>query len=176
MSRNVDTELVESLVGINRVTKVVKGGSRFSFSAFLIVGDKNGRVGYGHGKAKEVTTARSKAAQNARRKLLKVPLYQNRTIHYDVVGKSGAAKVILRRVKAGTGVIAGGAMRSVFDCLGIHDVVAKSIGSTNVYSMVAATFDALSKLCPPHVIAEKRNKVVGELLNTPKSKIQVREL
>lgn len=116
--------LSEVLVDVNRVTKVVKGGRRFAFSAYVVVGDKAGRVGAGHGKAKEVNEARGKAKQAAKKRMMKVPLYQNRTIHHDVVGKSGAAKVILRRAKAGTGVIAGGSMRAIFDSLGVHDIVA----------------------------------------------------
>ena len=155
--------LSEVLVDVNRVTKVVKGGRRFSFSAYLVVGDKAGRVGAGHGKAKEVSEARGKAKQAAKKRMMKVPLYQNRTIHHDVIGKSGAAKVVLRRAKAGTGIIAGGYMRAVFDSLGIHDIVAKSIGSTNVYAMIAATFDALNKLASPKSIAMRRGKKVNEI-------------
>ncbi|WP_253308004.1 MULTISPECIES: 30S ribosomal protein S5 [unclassified Rickettsia] len=155
--------LSETVVDINRVTKVVKGGRRFSFAACVVAGDRAGKVGYGHGKAKEVTEARGKATQEARKKLTKIPLYQNRTIHHDVVGKSGAAKVILRRAKAGTGVIAGGAMRAIFDSLGVHDIVAKSLGSSNVYAMIAATFDALSKLSSPKTIGLRRDKKINEV-------------
>ncbi|MCC8369619.1 MAG: 30S ribosomal protein S5 [Rickettsia endosymbiont of Oxypoda opaca] len=155
--------LSETVVDINRVTKVVKGGRRFSFAACVVAGDRAGKVGYGHGKAKEVTEARGKATQEARKNLTKIPLYQNRTIHHDVVGKSGAAKVILRRAKAGTGVIAGGAMRAIFDSLGIHDIVAKSLGSSNVYAMIAATFDALSKLSSPKTIGLRRDKKINEV-------------
>lgn len=161
--KNVSEGLTETLVDVSRVTKVVKGGRKFSFSVCMVAGDKNGRVGYGHGKAKEVTESRHKATQEARKKLVKIPLYQGRTIHHDVIGKSGAAKVVLRRAPAGTGVIAGGAMRAIFDCLGIHDIVAKSLGSSNVYSMIAATFSALQKLSSPKVIAEKRNKTITEI-------------
>jgi small subunit ribosomal protein S5 len=155
--------LSDTLVAVDRVTKVVKGGRKFSFSTCVIAGDKNGAVGHGHGKAKEVAESRAKAAQEARKKLVNIPLYQGRTIHHDVLGKSGAARVILRRAKAGTGVIAGGAMRAIFDSLGIHDIVAKSLGSNNVYSMINATFDALLKLSSPQAIAERRNKKVTEL-------------
>ena len=155
--------LSETLVDINRVTKVVKGGRKFSFSACMVTGDRAGMVGYGHGKAKEVTEARAKAVQEAKKLLIRVPLYQGRTIHHDVIGCSGSAKVLLRRAKPGTGVIAGGAMRAVFDLLGVHDIVAKSIGSGSVYSMIAATFDALLKLSTPKLIAEKRGKKVGEI-------------
>ncbi|WPY00524.1 30S ribosomal protein S5 [Candidatus Trichorickettsia mobilis] len=161
--KNTVEGLTETLVDVNRVTKVVKGGRKFSFSACVVAGDKAGKVGYGHGKAKEVTEARIKATQEAKKQLVKIPLYQGRTIHHDVIGHSGAAKVILRRAKAGTGVIAGGPMRAVFGLLGIHDIVAKSIGSSNVYAMIAATFDALSKLSAPKVIAEKRNKKISEV-------------
>lgn len=153
----------ETLVDVSRVTKVVKGGRKFSFSACIVAGDKAGKVGYGHGKAKEVTEARAKATQEARKDMIKIPLYQNRTIHHDVIGKSGAAKVILRRAKAGTGVIAGGPMRAIFDSLGVHDIVAKSLGSSNVYAMIAATFDALCQLASPKNIAERRGKKINEI-------------
>ncbi len=158
-----EESLSEVLVDVNRVTKVVKGGRRFAFSAYVVVGDKAGRVGAGHGKAKEVNEAREKAKQAAKKKIMKVYLYQNRTIHHDVTGRSGAAKVILRRAKAGTGVIAGGSMRAIFDSLGVHDIVAKSIGSTNVYTMIAATFDALKKLSSPKDIAARRDKKMNEI-------------
>jgi small subunit ribosomal protein S5 len=158
-----DESLSETLVDVNRVTKVVKGGRRFSFSAYVVVGDKAGRVGAGHGKAKEVNEARGKAKQDAKKKMVKIPLYQNRTIHHDVIGRSGAAKVLLRRAKAGTGVIAGGSMRAVLDSLGVHDIVAKSLGSSNVYAMIAATFDALRKLSSPKNIAERRGKKISEI-------------
>ncbi|WP_341761528.1 30S ribosomal protein S5 [Candidatus Tisiphia endosymbiont of Thecophora atra] len=161
--KNAGEALTETLVDVNRVTKVVKGGRKFSFSACIVAGDKAGKVGYGHGKAKEVTEARAKATQEARKDMIKIPLYQNRTIHHDVIGKSGAAKVILRRAKAGTGVIAGGAMRAIFDSLGVHDIVAKSLGSSNVYAMIAATFDALSQLSSPKNIAERRGKRINEV-------------
>lgn len=162
-AKKTGDSLTETLVDVNRVTKVVKGGRRFSFSACIVAGDKYGRVGYGHGKAKEVTEARAKATQEARKDMIRVPLYQSRTIHHDVIGRSGAAKVILRRAKAGTGVIAGGAMRAIFDSLGVHDIVAKSLGSSNVYAMIAATFDALSQLSSPKNIAERRGKKINEL-------------
>ncbi|RYE06590.1 MAG: 30S ribosomal protein S5 [Rickettsiaceae bacterium] len=155
--------LTETVVDINRVTKVVSGGRRFSFSACVITGDKEGRVGYGHGKAKEVTEARSKASQEAKKSMIEVPIYKSRTIHHDVTGKSGAAKVILRRAKAGTGVIAGGAMRAILDSLGVHDIVAKSLGSSNVYAMIGATFDALTKLSSPKSIAERRDKKINDI-------------
>lgn len=158
-----EESLTETLVDVNRVTKVVTGGRNFSFGACVVVGDKNGAVGYGSGKAKEVSEARAKASQSAKKNMIKVPICDERTIHHDVQGRSGAARVILRQAKAGTGVIAGGAMRAIFDCLGIHDIVAKSMGSSNVYSMIAATFDALLKLSSPKSIAAKRGRKVSEL-------------
>lgn len=161
--KSTSESLSETLVDVSRVTKVVKGGRKFSFSACVVAGDKNGRVSYGHGKAKEVTEARAKATQEARKRLVKVPLYQGRTIHHDVFGKSGAAKVILRRASPGTGIIAGGPMRAIFDSLGVHDIVAKSLGSSNVYAMIAATFDALLKLSSPKSIAERRDKKINEV-------------
>ncbi|MGI4752137.1 MAG: 30S ribosomal protein S5 [Janthinobacterium lividum] len=172
--RKNEEDLSEVLVDVNRVTKVVKGGRRFAFSAYVVVGDKAGRVGAGHGKAKEVNEAREKAKQAAKKKMMKVSLYQNRTIHHDVIGRSGAAKVVLRRAKAGTGVIAGGSMRAIFDSLGVHDIVAKSIGSTNVYTMIAATFDALKKLSSPKSIAARRDKKMNEIF-IKSSDIQVNE-
>lgn len=166
----VEDTIQETLVGVSRVTKVVKGGRRFSFAACVVAGSKNGTVGYGHGKAKEVAEARAKASQSAKKGMLEVSLYQNRTIHHDVMGKSGAAKVVLRKAKPGTGIIAGGAMRAIFESLGVHDIVAKSLGSSNTYSMIAATFDALSKLSSPKNIAERREKNVGELLTISSKK------
>lgn len=163
IKKGVNESLTETLVGVSRVTKVVKGGRKFSFSTCIVTGDKNGRVSYGHGKAKEVSESRAKATQEARKNLFKVPLYQGRTIHHDVVGKSGAAKVILRRAVPGTGIIAGGSMRAIFDCLGVQDIVTKSLGSNNVYAMIAATFNALKKLSSPKSIAEKRGKKISEL-------------
>ncbi len=166
-----EESLTETLVHVGRVTKVVKGGRKFSFSACVITGDKSGRVSYAHGKAKEVAEARVKASQAARKKLIKIPLYQERTIHHDVIGKSGAALVILRRAKAGKGVIAGGPMRAIFDCLGVHDIVAKSLGSNNVYAMIAATFNALQKLSSPKSIADRRDKKISEL-SVPRLKVK----
>jgi small subunit ribosomal protein S5 len=155
--------IVESLVNVNRVTKVTKGGRRFAFSACVVVGNKKGMVGYGHGKAKEVTEARTKATQAAKKNMIKIPLYQSRTIHYDVIGQKGAAKVILRKASPGKGVIAGGAIRSVFELAGVHDIVAKSIKSGGVYNMLAATFNAFSKLNQPSQIAKRRGKSLETL-------------
>lgn len=159
--------LSEELVHVNRVTKVVKGGRNFSFAAIVIVGDGEGRVGFGNGKAKEVTEARAKATKDARNNLMTVPLYKGKTIHHDVVGKSGAAKVLLRRAAPGTGVIAGGPMRSIFGCLGIADIVAKSLGSSNPNAMISATFNALRSLNTPKVIASRRDKNISEISVNP---------
>ena len=161
-SRNNDS-VVEDLVHVNRVTKVVKGGRNFSFAAIVIVGDENGKVGYGNGKAKEVTEARAKATKDARGNMILVPLYQGRTIHHDIVGKSGAAKVVIRRAAPGTGVIAGGPLRSIFGRLGVKDIVAKSLGSSNPQAMIAATFDALRSLNSPKNIADRRGRNIAEL-------------
>lgn len=162
MSKQSD-EISTTLVGVSRVTKVVKGGRKFSFAACVVAGNGSGSVGYGHGKAKEVTEARVKATQAAKKAMIKVPLFQGRTIHHDIEGRSGAAKVILRKAKPGTGIIAGGPMRAIFESIGVHDIVAKSLGSSNVYSMIAATFDALSNLSSPKAIAERRGKKISEI-------------
>lgn len=156
--------LVDKLVAVNRVCKTVKGGKRFGFAAFIIVGDGKGRVGYGHGKAKEVPEAMKKATDDAKRSLLRIPLREGRTIHHDVQGRYGAGKVILRAAPAGTGIIAGGPMRAVFEALGVHDVVAKSTGTSNPYNMVKATIDALLKTRAPKSIAAKRGKKINEIV------------
>lgn len=162
MSKQSD-EISTTLVGVSRVTKVVKGGRKFSFAACVVAGNGAGSVGYGHGKAKEVTEARVKATQAAKKAMIRVPLYQGRTIHHDIEGRSGAARVILRKAKPGTGIIAGGPMRAIFESIGVHDIVAKSLGSSNIYSMIAATFDALSNLSSPKSIAERRGKKISEI-------------
>ena len=151
-----ESELIEKLVGINRVAKVVKGGRRFGFAALVVVGDQKGRVGFGHGKAREVPEAIRKATEAAKRDLIFVPLRDGRTLHHDVNGRHGAGKVLLRAAKAGTGIIAGGPMRAVFETLGVHDVVAKSTGSSNPYNMVRATFDALKHQVHPKDVAAQR--------------------
>ena len=151
-----DSEFVDKLVAINRVAKVVKGGRRFGFAALVVVGDQKGRVGFGHGKAREVPEAIRKATEAAKRELIFVPLRDGRTLHHDVNGRHGAGKVLLRSAKAGTGIIAGGPMRAVFETLGMHDVVAKSTGSSNPYNMVRATFDALKHQVHPKDIAAQR--------------------
>ena len=159
-----DGELIDRLVNINRVAKVVKGGRRFGFSALVIVGDGKGRVGYGSGKAREVPEAVRKATEQAKRTLIRVPLRQGRTLHYDIQGHFGAGRVVLRAAPAGTGIIAGGPMRAVFEALGINDVVAKSIGTSNPHNMVKATFDALGKMMSPRAVAAKRGKKVGDIV------------
>src|SRR3954453_10246964 len=158
-----DSEFVDRLVHINRVAKVGKGGRRFGFAALVVFGDQKGRVGYGHGKAREVPEAIRKATESAKRSLIRVPLREGRTLHHDVYGRHGAARVILRAAPAGTGIIAGGPMRAVFETLGMHDFVAKSQGSSNPYNMVRATFDALSREDSPRSVAARRNLKVSVL-------------
>ena len=158
-----DNEFVDRLVHINRVAKVVKGGRRFGFAALVVVGDQKGRVGFGHGKAREVPEAIRKATEAAKRGLVRVPLREGRTLHHDVVGRHGAGRVILRSAPAGTGIIAGGPMRAVFETLGMHDVVAKSQGSSNPYNMVRATFDALKHEDSPRSVAARRSIKVSTL-------------
>ena len=159
-----DSEFVDKLVAINRVAKVVKGGRRFGFAALVVVGDQKGRVGFGHGKAREVPEAIRKATDEAKKSMIRVPLRESRTLHHDGQGRHGAGKVVLRAAPAGTGVIAGGPMRAVLETLGVQDVVAKSVGSSNPYNMVRATFDALKGQSSPRQIASKRGKKVGDLL------------
>ena len=159
-----DGDLVDRLVSINRVAKVVKGGRRFGFAALVVVGDGKGRVGYGSGKAREVPEAVRKATEQAKRSMIRVPLRQGRTLHHDVQGHFGAGRVVLRSAPAGTGIIAGGPMRQVFEALGMADVVAKSIGTSNPYNMVKATFDALNLVMSPRAVAAKRGKKVGEII------------
>src|SRR5450755_1085877 len=158
-----DSEFVDKLVHINRVAKVVKGGRRFGFAALVVVGDQKGRVGFGHGKAREVPEAIRKATEAAKRGVVRVPLREGRTLHHDVNGRHGAGKVILRAAPAGTGIIAGGPMRAVFETLGVHDVVAKSQGSSNPYNMVRATFDALAREDSPRSVAARRSLKVSVL-------------
>jgi small subunit ribosomal protein S5 len=152
-----DSEFVDKLVHINRVAKVVKGGKRFGFAALVVIGDQKGRVGFGHGKAREVPEAIRKATESAKRNLTRVALREGRTLHHDIAGRHGAGRVFLRAAPAGTGIIAGGPMRAVFETLGIQDVVAKSIGSSNPYNMVRATFDALKHQDSPRSVAARRN-------------------
>ncbi|HEV2572519.1 30S ribosomal protein S5 [Methylocella sp. CPCC 101449] len=158
-----DSEFVDRLVHINRVAKVVKGGRRFGFAALVVVGDQKGRVGFGHGKAREVPEAIRKATEAAKRGLIRVPLREGRTLHHDVRGRHGSGRVVVRAAPAGTGIIAGGPMRAVFETLGVHDVVAKSQGSSNPYNMVRATFDALKHEDSPRTVAARRNLKVSVL-------------
>ena len=160
-----DNTFVDKLVHINRVAKVVKGGRRFGFAALVVVGDQKGRVGFGHGKAREVPEAIRKATESAKRALIRVPLREGRTLHHDVHGHHGAGKVVLRAAPAGTGIIAGGPMRAVFETLGMHDVVAKSFGSSNPYNMVRATFDALKNHKTPRMVPHRRAGSVSEILS-----------
>ena len=162
--RDEDNELKDKLVTINRVAKVVKGGRRFAFAAIVVIGDQRGRVGHGAGKAREVPEAIRKATEAAKRGLIRVPLRDGRTLHHDVKGRFGAGKVTLRAAPAGTGIIAGGPMRAVFETLGIKDIVAKSVGTSNPHNMIKATFVALAKLNSPRMVATRRGKKVGDLL------------
>jgi small subunit ribosomal protein S5 len=158
-----ESEFIDRLVHINRVAKVVKGGKRFGFAALVVVGDQKGRVGFGHGKAREVPEAIRKATEQAKRQLIRVPLREARTLHHDVHGRHGAGKVVLRSAVPGTGIIAGGPMRAVFETLGINDIVAKSQGTANPYNMVRATFDALKRVDSPRAVASRRGLKVSEL-------------
>lgn len=162
--RERDDEFTDKLVHINRVAKVVKGGRRFAFAALVVVGDSKGRVGYGTGKAREVPEAIRKATEQAKRTMVRVPLREGRTLHHDVNGHFGAGRVLLRTAPAGTGIIAGGPMRAVFETMGVQDVVAKCTGTTNPYNMVKATFAALTNLNSPRMIAAKRGKKVGDIV------------
>jgi small subunit ribosomal protein S5 len=157
-------ELIEKLVHINRVSKTVKGGKRFGFAALVVVGDGKGRVGFGHGKAREVPEAITKATASAKKKMVRIALKEGRTLHHDGKGRFGAGKVNLRSAPAGTGIIAGGPMRAVFESLGVHDVVTKSVGSSNPYNMIRATFDALTEQTSPKSVAQRRGKKVADLL------------
>jgi small subunit ribosomal protein S5 len=159
------SEFVEKLVAINRVAATVKGGRRFSFAALIVVGDQKGRVGYGHGKAREVPEAIRKATEEAKKSLIRVPLRESRTLHHDGYGRWGAGKIQMRAAPPGTGVIAGGPMRAVLETLGVADVVAKSLGSSNPYNMVRATFEALKSQSSPRQIASKRGKKVSDIMS-----------
>jgi small subunit ribosomal protein S5 len=161
--RDADDGLTDKLVTINRVAKVVKGGRRFAFAALVVVGDQKGRVGYGAGKAREVPEAIRKATERAKRGMIRVPMKEGRTLHHDIEGRYGAGKVVLRTAVAGTGIIAGGPLRAVFETLGIGDVVAKSLGSRNPHNMVKATFAALERCASPRSVANRRGKKVAEL-------------
>ncbi|ODT01824.1 MAG: 30S ribosomal protein S5 [Erythrobacter sp. SCN 62-14] len=156
--------MIEKLVHINRVSKTVKGGKRFGFAALVVVGDGQGRVGFGHGKAREVPEAITKATAAARKKMIRVPLKEGRTLHHDGNGRFGAGKVTVRTAPPGTGIIAGGPMRAVFESLGVADVVTKSVGTSNPYNMIRATFDALQDQTSPKSVAQRRGKKVVDLL------------
>jgi len=157
-------ELIEKLVHINRVSKTVKGGKRFGFAALVVVGDGKGRVGFGHGKAREVPEAISKATAAAKKKMVRVPLREGRTLHHDGKGHFGAGQVTVRSAPAGTGIIAGGPMRAVFKSMGVHDVVTKSVGTSNPYNMIRATFEALNDQTSPKAVAQRRGKKIADLL------------
>jgi small subunit ribosomal protein S5 len=157
-------ELIEKLVHINRVSKTVKGGKRFGFAALVVVGDGKGRAGFGHGKAREVPEAISKATASAKKAMIRVPLRDGRTLHHDGLGHFGAGRVTVRSAPAGTGIIAGGPMRAVFESLGVADVVTKSVGTSNPYNMIRATFEALKEQTSPRAVAQRRGKKVADLL------------
>ena len=167
-----DNDLVDKLVGINRVAKVVKGGRRFGFAALVVVGDQRGKVGFGTGKAKEVPEAIKKATDDAKKNMVKVPMKEGRTLHHDMKGHYGAGRVVLRSAPSGTGIIAGGPMRAVFETLGVQDVVAKSIGTSNPHNMIKATFEAFNSMNSPRSVANKRSRKVAEIYgNQPKLEI-----
>jgi small subunit ribosomal protein S5 len=177
--REETPEFADRLVAINRVSKTVKGGKRFGFAALVVVGDQRGRVGFGKGKAKEVPEAIRKATEQAKRQLIRVPLKEGRTLHHDVRGHHGAGKVVMRTAPEGTGIIAGGPMRAVFEMLGIKDVVAKSTGSQNPYNMIRATLDGLVSSTSPRQVAARRGKKVADILpkrdDAPATSSQVAE-
>lgn len=168
-----EPEFMERLVGINRVAKTTKGGRNMAFAALMVVGDGKGRVGFGSGKAKEVPEAIRKATEQAKRNIIRVPLREGRTLHHDIKGRHGAGKVFMRSAPQGTGIIAGGPMRAVFEAVGIHDVVAKAIGSNNPYSMVNATFEGLKNIQSPRHIASRRNKKVADIVSGREGKPEV---
>ena len=177
--RDEAPEFADRLVAINRVSKTVKGGKRFGFAALVVVGDQKGRVGFGKGKAKEVPEAIRKATEQAKRQMIRVQLREGRTLHHDMEGRHGAGKVIMRTAPEGTGIIAGGPMRAVFEMLGIKDVVAKSQGSQNPYNMIRATIDGLRKEASPRSVAARRGKKVADILpkrdEAPEASVQVAE-
>ena len=172
-------EFADRLVAINRVSKTVKGGKRFGFAALVVVGDQKGRVGFGKGKAKEVPEAIRKATEQAKRQMIRVPLREGRTLHHDIEGRHGAGRVVMRTAPTGTGIIAGGPMRAVFEMLGIQDVVAKSIGSQNPYNMIRATLNGLKRENSPRQVAARRGKKVADILpkreDAPNESAQVAE-
>ena len=163
-NRSDEVELIEKLVGINRVAKVVKGGKRFGFAAIVVVGDGKGRVGHGSGKAREVPEAIRKATEHAKKTMIRVPLREGRTLHHDADGHFGAGRVVIRAAEPGTGIIAGGPVRAIFEALGVHDVVAKSVGTSNPHNMIKAAFDALTHCNSPRAVAARRSKKVSDIL------------
>ena len=160
------SDITDRLVAINRVSKTVKGGKRFGFAALVVVGDQKGRVGFGSGKAKEVPEAIRKATEEAKRTMIRVPMREGRTLHHDIQGRWGAGRVVMRAAPQGTGIIAGGPMRAVFEMLGVQDVVAKSTGSQNTYNMVRAAFNGLTGQNSPRQVASRRGKKVADILPT----------
>jgi len=173
--RDEGNELIDKLVSINRVAKVVKGGRRFGFAALVVVGDGKGKVGYGSGKAKEVSDAMRKALDSAKKSMVRIPLREGRTLHHDLYGRFGAGKVIIRTAPVGTGIIAGGPMRAVFEALGVQDVVAKSVGTSNPHNMLKATFAALHDMKSPRAVAAKRGKKVGEIVERRENEKQTQD-
>ena len=171
-SEERNSDYIEKLVAVNRVAKVVKGGRRFGFAALVVVGDQRGKVGFGTGKAKEVPEAIKKATDDAKKNMVKVPMKEGRTLHHDMKGHYGAGRVVLRSAPSGTGIIAGGPMRAVFETLGVQDVVAKSIGTSNPHNMIKATFDAFNSMYSPRNVASKRGKKVGEIFGV-QSKVEI---
>lgn len=170
-----ESEFVEKLVSINRVAKVVKGGRRFGFAALVVVGDGKGKVGYGSGKAREVPEAIRKATEQAKRGMVRVPLREGRTLHHDIEGHYGAGRVVLRTAPAGTGIIAGGPMRAVFEAVGVQDVVAKSVGTSNPHNMIKAAFAALAGVVSPRSVAARRGRRVGDILGRRDGEAAVKE-
>ena len=170
-----DSEFADRLVAINRVSKTVKGGKRCGFAELVVVGDQKGRVGFGKGKAKEVPEAIRKATEQAKRSMVSNPLREGRTLHHDIEGRHGAGKVVMRTAPTGTGIIAGGPMRAVFEMLGVQDVVAKSIGSQNPYNMIRATMDGLARESSPRMVAQRRGKKVAEIFRRNDTRVQATE-
>ena len=165
-NRNKDqkeSDIKDKLVAINRVTKVVKGGRRFGFAALVVAGDESGKVGFGHGKAKEVPEAIKKATDSAKKGLFKVSLREGRTLHHDIIGSHGSSKVVMRSAPSGTGIIAGGSIRAVFELLGIQDIVAKSVGSANPYNIIRAAVDGLKQQKSPKIVAARRSKKISNI-------------
>ncbi len=171
-AKNSNSEIIERLVSINKVSKTVKGGKNLSFAALVIVGDKNGKVGFGKGNATEVSDAKNKAFEAAKKAMVKISLKESRTIHHDSYATFCSAKVYLRSAPAGTGVIAGGPMRAIFECAGIHDIVAKSVGTSNPYNMVGATFIALKQLISPKIVADRRSKEISDIVKRRNSAVK----